>query len=83
MSEVWKHIASATQQTNGLDDNHKVNGSFGPLAGLYGMDPATAYSMIPGTWDNKFVRYFLKNQNRTAVRCDTVLVKQLLPAHTR
>ena len=51
MSEVWKHIASATQQTNGLDDNHKVNGSFGPLAGLYGMDPATAYSMIPGTWD--------------------------------
>lgn len=55
MSEVWKHLAGATQQSNGLED-HKpsLNGAsghgamFGSLAGLYGMDPAAAYTMMPG-----------------------------------
>lgn len=46
MADVWKHLA--TQQNNGLEDNHKVNGAFGSLAGLYSMDPAAAYSMMPG-----------------------------------
>lgn len=59
MSEVWKQFSGATQQTNGIDsDNHKpaVNGVMGPsaggllgsLAGLYGLDPAAACSMMPG-----------------------------------
>ena len=42
MSEVWKQLSGATQQTNGIDtDNHKpsaVNGVMGhaPSGGLLG-----------------------------------------------
>ncbi|XP_067929346.1 forkhead box protein P1-like isoform X3 [Watersipora subatra] len=48
ITDVWKHLANSTPPTNGVEDNHKVNGTFGSLAGVYAMDPATAYSMMPG-----------------------------------
>ena len=74
MSEVWKQLSGATQQTNGIDtDNHKpsaVNGVMGhapsggllgSLAGLYGLDPAAACSMMPGELCGA-LSFFLRSQ---------------------
>lgn len=46
MMEVWKHIAAASQQDGLPNDNHKLNGAFGALAGIYGLDPSM--SLFPG-----------------------------------
>ena len=43
--DLWKQLNPAGQQ-NGVEDNQKMNGSIGALAGLYGLD---SYSLIPGT----------------------------------
>ena len=59
ITDVWKHLANSTPPTNGVEDNHKVNGTFGSLAGVYAMDPATAYSMMPGKKLSAFVELLI------------------------
>ena len=55
MIELWKHLASVSQQQNGggIEDNHKLNGTSSAvfdssLASMYGLDSPSPYPFLPG-----------------------------------